>query len=197
MLARSRLGQAFLVLAGAAALYILAALLTGWREISAQLAAYPARLLAPLIGLSLLNYGLRYGRWEMFLRRLDIRLPWSQSLAVFVATFALAITPGKVGEIFKAGYLWERRGVPLSRGLAIVVAERAFDLLAIVLLAAGGLLCWTGPVAGIRAALLVGALAPLLVLALRAQGVQQWLLARCARAQVEAPRLHAGEAAER
>ena len=37
------------------------------------------------LSLSLVNYALRYARWEVYLRRLGVRLPRSRSLAVFLA----------------------------------------------------------------------------------------------------------------
>ena len=88
------------------------------------------------IGLALAaaNYGLRVVRWQYYLRRLGIALPWGESSAVFLSGFALSVTPGKVGEMFKSLLLFETHGLSIARTAPIVVAERLTDLIALVLL---------------------------------------------------------------
>lgn len=84
------------------------------------------------------NYGLRFVRWEYYLRVIDVAVPRGQSALIFVAGFVMSITPGKVGEVFKSLLLWESHGVPVARTAPIVVAERLTDLFALVLLTALG-----------------------------------------------------------
>jgi uncharacterized protein (TIRG00374 family) len=85
--------------------------------------------------LALGNYAIRFGRWESFLRVLKIRLPVVDSALVFLAGFALTVTPGKLGEAVKAFLLRESHGIPIVRTAPIVIAERLTDLLALLLLA--------------------------------------------------------------
>ena len=49
-----------------------------------------------------MNYLLRYLRWEMYLRALDIRVPLSVSASVFVVGLALSITRVRPGNCSKA-----------------------------------------------------------------------------------------------
>ena len=86
------------------------------------------------LALAAINYGLRVVRWQLYLRRLGIHLPWGESTAIFLSGFVLSVTPGKVGEVFKSLLLYESHGTSIARTAPIVVAERLTDLIALVLL---------------------------------------------------------------
>jgi uncharacterized protein (TIRG00374 family) len=180
--ARSWMGRIFAGVAIAILCYAVLVALTGWHDLSRELAAFPLRYVPFLLGLSLSNYWLRFLRWEIFLRRLEVKIPRRESAAIFFATFIMVITPGKVGEAFKAGFLWERHGLSPARGLPVVLAERLFDFLAVFLLACGGLLFWRGTLSGLSTAILVASLLPLLLVVLRSTRVRTWLLQRASRA---------------
>ncbi|HEY4187082.1 MAG TPA: lysylphosphatidylglycerol synthase transmembrane domain-containing protein [Polyangia bacterium] len=92
------------------------------------------------IGLALAagNYGIRWARWEYYLRRLGIRIAFRDSALVFLSGFALTVTPGKLGEAVKALLLRQSHGINAARTAPIVVAERITDLLALLVLALGG-----------------------------------------------------------
>jgi len=85
--------------------------------------------------LASLNYLLRFVKWSFYLRCLDIKLPASLSLVIFLSGFTVSITPAKLGEVIKSLLLKESRGVSIARSAPIVVAERLTDLIAILLLA--------------------------------------------------------------
>ncbi len=91
------------------------------------------------LGCTLFNYLLRFVKWHYYVRRIGARdLSSSASARLFVAGFPLAMTPGKVGEALKALWLSEWSGVPFSRGLPVVLAERFSDGLAVLALSALG-----------------------------------------------------------
>lgn len=87
-----------------------------------------------ILGLSLVNYGLRFMRWQGFLVRLGYRVPVVPSLAYYLGGFAFTTTPGKAGEAIRSLYL-KRRGVTYVHSLAALFAERFIDLVAMVILA--------------------------------------------------------------
>jgi uncharacterized protein (TIRG00374 family) len=92
-----------------------------------------------LLSLACLNYVLRYGRWQIYLRALDIRInPW-RSFQIFMAGLTMTVTPGKAGEAMKAHLLSREGDFPWSMGLPVVFAERLTDLLGVVVLVALGL----------------------------------------------------------
>lgn len=90
---------------------------------------------AIILGLSLVNYGARYLRWEGYVARLGHRLHPLRHLTIYVAGFAFTATPGKAGEGLRSVYLSDD-GVPVSTSLAVFFVERAADLAVIVALAA-------------------------------------------------------------
>ncbi len=92
------------------------------------------------------NYALRIGRWQYYLGCIGVRVPLPESTVVFLSGFAMSVTPGKVGEVFKSLLLYESRGVSMVRSAPIVVAERLTDLIALVLLVAIGSLSFDGGV---------------------------------------------------
>lgn len=90
------------------------------------------------LGLALANYALRFVRWEIYLRRQDVRVPTTSSALVFGAGLSLSITPAKLGELVKSYLLREMHDVPAPRTAPIVVAERVTDLIALLVLAVIG-----------------------------------------------------------
>jgi uncharacterized protein (TIRG00374 family) len=88
--------------------------------------------------LASLNYMLRFVKWSFYLRCLDIKVPASESLVIFLSGFTVSVTPAKLGEVIKSLLLKESRGVSIARSAPIVVAERLTDLIAILLLALVG-----------------------------------------------------------
>ncbi len=100
---------------------------------------FPWLLLPAILGLTLLNYGLRFVKWHYYLRLLHLGVPRWVSLKIFIAGLSMAITPGKVGELLKAYLIKRYNGTPMSRTAPVIMAERLTDGLAMIFLAAGGL----------------------------------------------------------
>ena len=113
--------------------YLLFALISGWREVTSAIVQVGVFGLMVALSLSLVNYGLRFSRWQLYLHTLGHRIPWWTSLRIYLAGFALTTTPGKAGEAFR-GVLLKRHGVPYPSSFAAFFSERLSDLIAIVLL---------------------------------------------------------------
>jgi uncharacterized membrane protein YbhN (UPF0104 family) len=95
-------------------------------------------LLPLALALTCVNYVLRFLRWQVYLRRLAIDVPWRRSLTTFVAGLTMTISPAKLGEVMKSGLLRRSFGIPVRRTAPIVLVERITDALGVVLLAAIG-----------------------------------------------------------
>ena len=111
------------------------------------------------VGLAVVNYGLRFLRWSMYLRTLGLNVPPSVSVPVFVAGLALSITPGKVGELLKSVWLHQRTGVPVAASAPAVVMERLTDVISVALLGMTGVLLLPPAVALAIGVLLLAGLA--------------------------------------
>jgi glycosyltransferase 2 family protein len=116
-------------------LYGLFAVYTGVHQIGSSLSRFHGSAFVLALALACFNYLLRFGKWQYYLARLEIRgIPWVDSLLVFLTGFVLTITPGKVGEVFKSAVLAKTHGIPVERTAAIVIADRLTDVIGIVLL---------------------------------------------------------------
>jgi uncharacterized protein (TIRG00374 family) len=103
---------------------------------------FPPAYLPAILALTLWNYALRFVKWHLYLRRLDIRASIADSLGIFLCGLSMAITPGKAGELLKSVLLRRRVGTPLTTSAPVVLAERLTDGLAMMGLAATGLLLY-------------------------------------------------------
>lgn len=118
--------------------YLAFAVWGGWTEVVVAFYKIGIWGTVVVLAMSLLNYGLRFVRWQVYLAQLGKTVPWRPSLRIYLSGFALTTTPGKAGEMIR-GVLLRQRGVPLSATFAAFVSERLSDLIAIVLLTFLGL----------------------------------------------------------
>ena len=120
---------------------IVYALLSLWSDAAKlleHLSNVPIHVFAGALGLTLVNYALRFVKWHWYLEHLDISVPRGESATAFVAGMVMAVTPGKVGEVLKSFLLKESRDIPVARTAPIVVAERVTDLLGMIVIAGLG-----------------------------------------------------------
>lgn len=145
--------------------------------LAAVVAVGPA-VLGGLLMLSLTNYLLRFVRWARYLALLDAHVAWRINLAAYFSGFALTTSPGKLGEMLRS-VLLKPHGIPAPASVAAFFAERASDLLAILVLAAIGLWAYAParPVVGLALAAIVVALLLVQWTALIA-AIDRWAAAR-------------------
>jgi uncharacterized protein (TIRG00374 family) len=117
----------------ALALYAGSSLFTGAEDVLGAVSRVDARVWVLVLGLSLLNYSLRFCRWQWYIARLGHLIPPLRHLAYYAAGFAFTTTPGKVGEAIRSLYL-RPHGVSYADSLAALFVERFLDLLAVLLL---------------------------------------------------------------
>ncbi|WP_122857474.1 lysylphosphatidylglycerol synthase transmembrane domain-containing protein [Pseudomonas viridiflava] len=156
---------------GSALGYLAFCLWGGWHEVAQAAARVGAMGIGLALLMSAVNYGLRFVRWQLYLRVLGHPLPWRPSLGAYLAGFALTTTPGKAGEALR-GVLLKPLGVPYPKSFAAFVSERLSDLLAIAQLTLFGL-SWYPPAQPMIAMGLVLVLLGLLVLSQRR--LLEWL----------------------
>jgi uncharacterized protein (TIRG00374 family) len=131
-----RLGRTLALAAAAGALfYVGFAAYSGFHKVVDALEHYAWATAAGALTLAAINYLLRFLKWELYLRRLGVRIPIRDSFGIFLSGFSLTVTPGKIGEVLKSYLLREAHGVPMARTAPIVVAERLTDLVALAALA--------------------------------------------------------------
>lgn len=110
----------------------------GWHEVSSAIAKVGLLGIAIALLMSMINYSLRFLRWQGYLKAFGHAIPWKPSFKIYLAGFALTTTPGKAGEALR-GVLLKPLGVPYPQSFAAFFSERLSDLLAVVLLTLFGL----------------------------------------------------------
>lgn len=123
------------------AVILVIGLVSDLREVAQDLRTFRWELLPTILGLTILNYLLRGLKWDYYLRRLKCGTGVNAftSGLIFMAGMVMAVTPGKLGEVFKSYLLRRVNGTAISRSAPIVLAERLTDGLAMLLLMALGM----------------------------------------------------------
>ncbi len=160
--------------------YLAFSLWGGWREVVAAMIRVGFIGTAIALALSLVNYGLRFVRWQKFLAVLGHRVDTMESLRIYIAGFGLTVLPGKVGEAIRSLFL-KQHGVTYPESLAAFFSELLSNLISMLLLAAVGL--WAYP----QAQPVVAMLAALIVIGLVVLQQNRWLLALESFAQNKLP----------
>jgi uncharacterized protein (TIRG00374 family) len=133
-------GRVIVSLALALVVLIGLSLFADGRKLAHALRDFRWALLPPILLLALTNYLLRFFKWQYYLRRTGITdLPTGLSARIYLSGFAMAVTPGKVGEVLKSVLLREATGTPIATTAPIILAERLTDGIAMLLLASIGL----------------------------------------------------------
>lgn len=143
-------------------------------DVSSTLLGFDWGLMPALLGLTALNYAVRYLRWRRLLHLTAGQEPGLfRDLLVFFAGTAMILTPARLGEWVKSYYARELHGVPVARTAPIILAERVSDSLAMLLLATAGLFLFGWGTAVFVTVIVIAAAA---ILALRHRGLASLLL---------------------
>jgi uncharacterized protein (TIRG00374 family) len=118
----------------AASAYVVGAILTDSAQLGDAFEQLGWQGCCAVLGLSVLNYGLRFLRWQYYLSKLGRTLPRARHFLIYLSGFAFTVSPAKAGEAVRSLYLREH-GVTYSESIAAVFVERLLDMFAIVVLA--------------------------------------------------------------
>ncbi|MHB1686128.1 MAG: lysylphosphatidylglycerol synthase transmembrane domain-containing protein [Ignavibacteriaceae bacterium] len=91
--------------------------------------------LIPLLTLlSLLNYFLRFLKWDYYLSIVKVKVKKIDSFFIFMSNLIMSVTPGKMGELLKSYLVKEITGTPVSKTFPIIFVERITDFISLVLI---------------------------------------------------------------
>lgn len=110
-------------------------------QVGASFSTFAWHTVPAILGFTVLNYVLRWLKWDIYLRHLNVGQGVSRgdSALLFTAGMVMAVTPGKVGEVLKSYLLRRINQTPVSTSAPIVIAERMTDGIAMLLLMGVGL----------------------------------------------------------
>ena len=122
--------------------YLAFSLWGGWHEVVAALGKVGIAGTLIALTLSLVNYLLRFVRWQKFLHKLGHSVYWPESLRIYLAGFGLTILPGKAGEAIRSVFL-KKHQVSYPESLAAFFSDQLSNLISMMLLVSVGL--WAYP----------------------------------------------------
>lgn len=129
-------------------IYVAAVLWVDVSRVQEAMSGYAWSMVLLALGLSSVNYLLRFLKWELCLGWLEVRgtgpgdardLSYGRSLLIYLAGLSMSVTPGKIGEVLRSWLLKSTDGVPFTRTAPVVVADRLTDLVALVVLSLVGI----------------------------------------------------------
>ncbi|MDO8873217.1 MAG: lysylphosphatidylglycerol synthase transmembrane domain-containing protein [Methanoregula sp.] len=86
--------------------------------------------------LSLCTIACRIYRWKFLSEKYDVAISWHDSSIVSIASLFYAnITPGKIGDLYKAYYMQKRYAMSFFDGISMIFYERFFELMILFLAA--------------------------------------------------------------
>ena len=80
-----------------------------------------------IIPLTILSWIIIYLRWNILLKTIKVEIPHSINFQIFLASGALGITPGKVGELFKSQILKDKFNIPRTKTAPLFIVEKFLD----------------------------------------------------------------------
>lgn len=108
-------------------------------EVARALRTFDPLVLVWMLLLGAVGFLVRSVRWGALMRVVGHPVPLRDALYLQVSGQAMTVTPGRVGEVVKPWLARELSGMRMTRGVTLVFAERVADLIAVCLLALGGL----------------------------------------------------------
>lgn len=122
--------------------YLVFSLWGGWHEVVGALGKVGIVGTLIALALSLVNYLVRFVRWQKFLQKLGHQVYWPESLRIYIAGFGLTILPGKAGEAIRSVFL-KKHHVSYPESLAAFFSDQLSNLISMMLLVSVGL--WAYP----------------------------------------------------
>lgn len=145
------------------------------------LRSFKVMYLPLILGLTFINYLLRFVKWQFFLKLINVQVSLRESFIIFLSGLAMTVTPGKAGELLKSLLLKELKGVAVSRTAPVVFAERLSDGFGLIVLSLTGVALFRhGGAALLAVALLLAGM----VIVIKAPALYEPCVRLCAKASV-------------
>lgn len=129
--------RSLLITAIAVAIISAVSVWLAWQSTSDLAQRITITAIAPILSAALVSYSLRILRFHYFLTRSGVALSLRGTAVVQVVGFALSVTPGHIGEVFKLHLIRERVGTPVMQTAPLLVLDRFTEGGGFMILAVG------------------------------------------------------------
>jgi uncharacterized protein (TIRG00374 family) len=133
------LAKPFLVVIILIAIYVVFLFFSDVEKTLSTLVSIDKRFLVGGIALWLIGLFVRVIRWHYFLKSITTTIPFVRSSLYFISGFAFILSPARVGEMLKSPLIKRDYNIPISKTAPIVLVERFYDLLAVTIIIAIGI----------------------------------------------------------
>ena len=129
-----------MILLFAVAVYLVMIIYANLGDLLSALAKFNWVFIPVMIILVTIAYFIRFIKWDLFLKNVDVHLPLKENLFVFFSGLSMTITPAKAGEIWKGWLINDINGEKLSKTVPVVIVDRLTDLLGLIILSLSGII---------------------------------------------------------
>lgn len=129
--------------AASVGIYAVLILLGDARALAGEAVEFEWAYLPAAAGVFVASVCLRILRYNMWLRTMIPGMTWAATARYYVAGLAFLVTPARMGEAVISVFIKDRYGVAKSRTVPLVLLERFYDLIGLLVLLAAGM-AWTG-----------------------------------------------------
>jgi len=103
-----------------------------------RLRNFPVAYLIPVIVCQSFVILFRFIEWHYYIGVIGAKGKISvfDSAVIHISGFTMVVSPGKAAELLKAVFLKAKTGIPIARGMPVIIAERIVDGIAVILIMA-------------------------------------------------------------
>jgi len=108
--------------------------LTDTEGVLQNLQNFPVAYLIPVAFCQILVMFFRFVEWHYLIGVIGAhgKISVFDSAVIHVSGFTMVVSPGKAAELLKAVFLKAKTGIPVARGMPVVIAERIVDGIAVI-----------------------------------------------------------------
>ena len=150
--------QLLVIIVASIIVYSVFLILSDFNKLSEKILDFKIEFLPIILPLVSFGWLALYFRWTILLKNSGYQLPHKKNFQIFLSGFPLSITPGKVGELLNCQLLKENFGTPRKITAPIILVERLYNAVGIIIISIFGILYFdfSGIVILIATCILVG-----------------------------------------
>jgi glycosyltransferase 2 family protein len=120
-------------------IYLIFFLFTDLEKIWNELTNLKIEYFLIFIGFWSLGVFLRILRWDFFIKKNNVKIPFKRNVLYYLAGYSMLLSPGRMGEIIRSPFIKRDYGVPISKTASLVIVERFYEFLANIAIISIGL----------------------------------------------------------
>ena len=113
-------------------LYIVFLIVSDFNVIHEKIFDFKTDYLPIILLLAPLSWIIVFFRWHLLLKNSNIIIPKKENFKIYMAGFAMSVTPGKVGELIKSQFLKSKYGVSRKNTLPIIISEYFYHMVGVL-----------------------------------------------------------------